>query len=158
MKNSHEESPLYRFFNVILFILYICVILISVGVGLSAYWTRTVIGASVQCEDQTRWDATKIHSDNYALCGICTKRSSDNNNYNSCTYDDMSYSSFDLVDKKYAWSWWVILAPVIVFSVGFALVDFLKIVVIYIFYGRIAFEKSLLLLLLRAMSDFDNKQ
>ncbi len=70
----------------------------------------------------------------------------------------MSYSSFDLVDKKYAWSWWVILAPVIVFSVGFALVDFLKIVVIYIFYGRIAFEKSLLLLLLRAMSDFDNKQ
>lgn len=159
MGNTYESSPFYRLFNVILFLFYAFVILITAGAGYLAYTSRTVTNATVQCKDGTSWDAFKpknIYNDSDALCGLCTKRDKAGT-YNYCTYQDYDYSSYDITNKQYAWSWWVIFAPLIVFTVGFGIVDFLRLIVVYILSGQLALEKSLLLRLLVAMLSSDNK-
>lgn len=151
-ENALENKPLYRFFNVVLFILYSFVILITILAGFVGYSSRELISATVECKDGTSWDATKIYWDSHALCGICTKRSADGSKYTECDYEDMDYSVYEVVDKKYAWSWNVAIYPLVVFIIGFGLVDFLRLAVGYIFSGRIAFENSLLLKLVALMS------
>lgn len=151
-KKTFEDNPLYRFFNVVLFILYSFVILITILAGFIGYSSRELISATVECKDGTSWDATEIYWDSHALCGICTKRSADGSKYTECDYENMDYSVYEVVDKKYAWSWNIVIYPLVVFIVGFGLVDFLKLAVVYIFSGRIVFEKSLLLKLVALMS------
>src|SRR3990167_8751576 len=118
-QHTYENSPLYRLFNVILFLLYSFVVLITLLAGYIAYSGREVSSANVKCQDGTSWGATKTYNDSYALCGQCTQRNSDGSKYTPCNWENMSYSSYEVVDKKYNWSWWIILAPLIVFSVGF---------------------------------------
>lgn len=151
-KKTFEDSSLYRFFNVILFILYSLAILITILAGFIGYSSRELSSATVKCKDGTSWDATEIYWDSYALCGICTKRSADGSEYTECDYEDVDYSAYEVVDKKYAWSWNMVIYPLVVFIMGFGLVDFLRLAVVYIFSGRIAFENSLLLKLVALMS------
>lgn len=157
MENSYEKSPFYRLFNVVLFILYFFIILITVLAGIIGYSTRDLTSATVACEDGTRWDATRIHDDSYALCGICTQRNLDGSKYNSCDYENISYTSYDVVDKQYAWSWNTIIYPLVVFAIGFGIVDILKITVVYVLSGRIVLNKSILLKVLLLTVSQDNK-
>lgn len=151
-KQSFEDKPIFRLFNVVLFILYAGVFLISIIAAILGYSEREIKSASVTCKDGTSWDALKpkdITYDSYALCGICTKRSLGGDAYTDCTYQDMDYSSYDVERTKEPWSWNTIIYPLITISLGLGFVDFLRLTIFYIFSGRVAFEKSLLLKLIR---------
>ena len=103
MKNSFEKKPLYRFFNVIFFIMYFFFFLVIVLAAYIGFSERKVISATLNCVDGTSWDATKIYSDNSALCGLCNKRTSDGK-YEYCAYKDIDYSTFEVTDKEYKFS------------------------------------------------------
>ena len=145
MENKYERSPLYRFFNVI----FILVVLFSSLVGYISYTNRELTNARVKCTDGTDWNALEpknITWNNAALCGVCTKRDDFTKKYMECDYNDPGYySSHEIINKKYGWSYWIILTPIIIFAVGFAIVDLIKIFVIYIFSGEWAWYKSALL-------------
>jgi len=147
--NQILNTPWYRFFNVILFLFYFVVILISIGAIFVGYSERNLISATVECKDGTDWDATKIYSDHYSLCGICTLRDKADKNYSSCSYDEMDYSVYKLIDKQYAWTWKIVLYPLIAILIGFGIVDFLKIAVIYVFSGTIVLSKSLIIQIIK---------
>lgn len=158
MENSYERNPFYRLFNVVLFILYFLVILITIVAGIIGYSTRQLTSASVVCADGTRWDATNIYDDSYALCGICTQRNPDGSKYISCDYENISYTSYDVVDKKFAWSWNTIIYPLIVLAIGFGIVDILKITAVYVLSGKIVLTKSVLMKMLILALSQDNKK
>jgi len=145
MENEHEHKPLYRFFNVILFILYSIAVLATLLAVYVGYNERQIVSASVKCKDGTSWDATKIHDDSYALCGICTNRNQDGSKYDDCASGSLDFSSYEVTNKKYNFSWNTIIYPLIVFAITFGIIDFLRLAILYIFSGRVAFEKSLLL-------------
>lgn len=153
MKKKFNESPLYRFFNVLLFFAYSLVILTAILAGFIGYSERKVTSATVQCADGTSWDAEKILYDSYALCGICTNRAPGGATYQECTYSNMDYSSYDTKVTKESWTWSTVIYPLVVIALGFGVVDFIRIIIIYIFVGRIALDKSLLLRLLASLSD-----
>lgn len=144
MENEHEHKPLYRFFNVILFILYSIAVLATLLAVYVGYNERDVVSASVKCKDGTSWDAKEIGYNEYKLCGICTNRSTDNKNYEDCATGSLDTSSYT-VSRKYNFSWNTLVYPLIVFAITFGIIDFLRLAILYIFSGRVAFEKSLLL-------------
>lgn len=150
MISNFEEKPLYRFFNVIWFVLYAFVVVIAVIAFLLIFDARKVTKATIVCRDGTSWDALKpknILYNSYAESGLCTKRNPDGT-YSESTYRDVDYNSFTEKITKEPLSWSMLIYPLVVFAIGFGLVDFLKLIVIYVFAGRIAFEKSLLLQIL----------
>ncbi len=147
MGNSHLKNPLYRLFNVILFLLYTCVILVALFAGSIGYSERNLTHATLQCKDGSRWNAMDIRNDSEVLCGICTKREPSGKYYN-CSYPSDDYSSYQIVDEQYDWSWNTIIYPLIIFLVGFGVVDFLRLAIIYIFFGGIYWDKSILLQIL----------
>lgn len=159
MKNNFNESPLYRFFNVILFLAYSLVVLFTIIAGFIGYSERDITSATVNCADGTSWNAEEILYDSYALCGICTNRTevtSEGTRYQECSYKDMDYSSYDTEVTKEVWTWTTVIYPLIVILAGFGLVDAVRLIIIYIFSGRIALEKSVLLRLLAMFASDEN--
>lgn len=157
MKRSFEGTALYRFFNVLLFLTYTFIILITIGAGVIGYSERKTKSATVICRDGTSWNAKDILYDKYALCGICTQRTTGGTDYLSCSYKNMDYSSYETKITREAWSWSILIYPLIVFIIGFGLVDTIKLIVLYIFSGKIALDKSVLLRLLVSLaSDGDS--
>lgn len=149
---NFEENPFYRFFNVILFVLYAIVFLLTIPLAFVGYQTHNLVSATVKCNDGTSWDATKIYYDNAALCGICTQRNNDGTKYQNCNFNSINYySSYNVTNQKYDWSWATITYPLIELCVGLIIVDFLKIAVIYIFSGGVVLEKSIFLKLLSGL-------
>lgn len=159
MEKNYEENALFRFLNVIIFLLYFIVILTSLfGAGI-VYTSRPLVSASVQCEDGTKWDAMSIHNNPEALCGICTQRTSDDGEYNFCSIadDNMDYS-YEIVDQHYGWSWYIVIVPLVIFFVGFGIVDFFKIAIIYVFGGGVALHKSVILRIIASFASNDASQ
>lgn len=150
---SLNDKPLYRFFNVLLFVAYFFIFLVAGIAGYLGYQGRGVASATVVCRDSTRWNALEpknIVYDSYAQCGLCTKRSS-SGAYTECTYEDIDYDSYETEIVKEIWSWNAVIYPAIIIGVGLGLVDSLRIAVIYVFTGKVSLEKSLLLKLLSSM-------
>jgi hypothetical protein len=147
MNKSFEEKPLYRFFNVVFFTGYAFVFLVSVLIGWGIYQNRPVVNATVQCNDGTSWNALKpnnILDDPSALCGICSKRSSDGK-YNFCAYQD-NYSVYTTQTTQEGYQW--ITAFLIAIVIGFGIIDIVKIAIVYIFSGKADLSKSLLIIIL----------
>lgn len=148
MEKSFEDKPLYRFFNVVLFLAYAFVVLAAIFAGYLGYSGRKTISATIKCQDGTSWNALKpkdILYDSSAACGLCTKRNTDGTKYQNCEYGSIDYSSFNFVEQRESWSWATITYPLIAFVVGFGLVDFIRLMILYIFTGKMRFDKSLLL-------------
>lgn len=150
MNTRFEDGALSRFFNVIFFIGYFLVFLTAILAAMIGYGERETVNATVQCKDGTSWDALKpknILFDSRALCGICARRNA-YGGYVNCDYGEIDYSAYDTEIVKEDWSWSTVIYPLIVLPIGFGLVDSIKIMTVYIFSGRIALEKSLLLKLI----------
>ena len=91
MDNKYEQKSLYRFFNVIIFLFYVFIVLSSIVLGIVFYTDREVIDATVKCQDGTTWkaiakDGTSLLYDEAAKCGLCTNRDSKNNTYTCLLY------------------------------------------------------------------------
>lgn len=158
MKHSFEGGSLYRLINVVLLLGYVFVILITILAGYIGYGERSVISATVNCADGTSWDALKpknILYDSSALSGICTNRQSDGT-YLDSNYADVDYSSYTTDVTKESWTWTTLIYPIITFLVGFGLVDSIMLIVFYIFTGRLALERSVLVLLLVFLNEDTN--
>jgi len=161
MDKTIEDKPLYRFFNVVLFLAYFFVVLIVIFAGYLGYSNRKTISASVKCQDGTTWNALQpkdILYDSGAACGLCTKRSVDGTKYQNCEYGSIDYSSYNFVEKKESWSWSTITYPLIAFVVGFGVVDFIRLMILYIFTGKMRFDKSLLLKILVLLSSSEKNE
>lgn len=152
MEINDWKNPLYRLFNVILFLLYTCVILASLFAGTIGYSDHNLTHATLQCKDGSKWNAMDIRNDSEVLCGICTNRES-NGSYSNCSYPNIDYSSYKIVDKQYDWSWNTVIYPLVVFLIGFGVVDFFRLAIIYVFFGGIYWNKSILLQLLVNLAD-----
>lgn len=151
-KTNYEDKPLYRFFNVIFILLYILVVLSSFLGGYLTFTSRPLSNARVLCEDGTNWNALKpkdITWNDSALCGVCTKRNDETQKYANCDYGDPGYyTSHQIIDKKYAFSLWIIFTPLLIYFIGVGIVDFLKLATIYVFSGSWLWYKSLFILTL----------
>ena len=100
-------KPLYRLFNVLLFIAYSSVFLAAILAGIVGYQERGVKDATIICRDGTSWDALEpknVLYDNYAKCGLCTKRYP-SGSYVHCSYNDMDYDSYETETTQKLWSW-----------------------------------------------------
>lgn len=149
---SLNNKPLYRFFNVVLFVAYSLVFLAAIVATIIGYGEREIISANVICRDGTSWNALEpknILYDSYAKCGLCTKRTS-SGSYVECTYKDVDYDSFETKETREVWSWSTIAYPAIVLGLGLGVVDFFRIAVVYVFTGKKDLEKSVLLKLVKS--------
>lgn len=157
MKHSFEDNPLYRFFNVVVFLAYAFVILITIFAGYIGYNERSITSATVKCKDGTSWNALEpknILYDSAALSGLCTNRNTDGT-YTESSYSDIDYDSYETTTTKESWTWSTVIYPLIAFVIGFGLVDAARLIVLYIFSGRLALEKSALLRLIVMMASDD---
>ncbi len=125
-----------RVLNVVAFILIILIACFFIWLG---WETRTPISATVRCKDGTEWSAIKDgrELDSSELCGICTRRSSDDKTYKECSYDNPNYfNSYEIVDIQPDIAG--ILFPVIAFVVfAFAILKAVILSIIYIIAGYI---------------------
>jgi hypothetical protein len=131
VKKGFESTPLYRLFNVLIFLGYSLVVIAMIIAGFIGFEEREIAKATVKCNDGTSWNAKNIAYNSYALCGICKNRTVDGKNYQECTYKDMDYSSYNL-DIVKEWTWKTIIYPLIAFIIGFGMIDSLKLFVIYV--------------------------
>lgn len=158
MKENFEQSAWYRLINVLAFLAYFFVVLIMLLAGFLGYSDRKITSATVKCADGTSWNALEpknILYDSASLSGLCTNRNADGT-YATSSYYDIDFDAYSTEVKKESFSWSMIIYPLIVFAVGFGLIDLAKLLLLYIFTGRIALEKSALLNLI--VLAFDDKK
>ena len=98
-----EKKAWFRALRLIQGILSGLVVLVTLAFSWTMYDTKTVIGATVQCKDGTKWNAFKNGEfiDGKDMCGLCTKRSADNKKYDSCSVMEWNFDSYNVVDHKY---------------------------------------------------------
>ena len=148
MKHNFEDNPLYRLFNVIVILGYAFIVLATIFAGYIGYSERSILSATVKCKDGTSWNALKpknILYDSAALSGICTNRDADGKSYKDSESSKIDYDSYETKVTKGSLTWSSIIYPIIVFIIGFGLVDAVRLIVIYVFSGKLALEKSTLL-------------
>ncbi len=159
MKKTFEQSAWNRLINVLAFLAYSFVVLVMILAAYVCYSERKITSATVNCADGTNWNALEpknILYDSASLSGLCTNRRADGN-YIPSSYLDIDRNAYSTEVEKESFSWAMIVYPLIVFGVGFGLIDLAKLLLLYIFTGRIAFEKSALLNLIVLASEDQKK-